>query len=41
MLDGGFGVKVNLVSLPADLTVPSQVDDVPVITEIVGPITPL
>lgn len=42
MLDkGGFGVKVNVSSMPAGCTIPSEVDGVAVIVEIVGAITPL
>jgi hypothetical protein len=37
VLDEGFGVKVNL-SRPAKRSVPSEVDDVPVIIDIVGTI---
>jgi hypothetical protein len=41
MLDDGFGVKVNLWRKPADGIIPAEVDGVPVIVEIVGPIAAL
>jgi hypothetical protein len=39
MLEGGFGVKVNLSCIPRDRTIPTEVDGVPVIVEVVGTIT--
>jgi hypothetical protein len=41
VLDCGYGVKVNLTRRPEDLTVPDDVDDVPVIIDIVGTIRAL
>lgn len=40
VLDGGFGLKVNL-SKPAESPIPSEVDGVPVIVEVVGGTSPL
>jgi hypothetical protein len=40
VLDGGFGVKVNLSRQPADVIVPIDVDGVPVVLAIVGTIKP-
>jgi hypothetical protein len=41
MLDGGFGVQVNLSSLPPGCAIPAEIDGVPVIVEIIGAITAL
>ena len=41
VLDCGYGVKVNFTPLPADFAVPSDVDGVPVIINIVGTIRAL
>lgn len=35
---GGYGIKVNLERSPATAVIPSEVDGVPVIVEIVGEI---
>lgn len=40
ILDGGFGVKVNLVR-PAEPPIPSELDGVPVIVEVTGGISAL
>jgi hypothetical protein len=37
-LDDGFAVKVNLRELPASCAIPDEIDGVPVIVEVVGPI---
>jgi len=41
ILDDGFGVTVNLSCKPEETGVPSDVDGVPVIVDIVGTIAPL
>lgn len=41
VLDDGYGVKLNLSELPGDCTIPSEIDGVPVVVEIVGRIEPL
>jgi serine kinase of HPr protein (carbohydrate metabolism regulator) len=41
MLDDGFGVKVNFSRMPVSCEIPRQVDDVPVIVDIVGATTAL
>jgi hypothetical protein len=41
VLDCGYGVKVNLTRRPEDLSLPDDVDGVPVILDIVGPIRAL
>jgi hypothetical protein len=41
VLDCGYGVKVNLSSRPADLSLPDEVDGVPIIIDIVGTIRAL
>jgi hypothetical protein len=41
LLEDGFGVKVNLRSMPDSLIVPDEIDGVPVIVEIVDTIRPL
>lgn len=39
-IGGGFGLKVNLEA-PTSFPIPSEVDGVPVIVAVVGPIVPL
>jgi hypothetical protein len=41
VLDGGFGLKVNVESEAVTSSIPSEVDGVAVIVEVVGEITPL
>ena len=41
ILDGGFGVKVNLLRAVGEDVVPGEVDGVPVIVDVVGPIVAL
>jgi hypothetical protein len=36
---GGFGVKVNVASLPSSCEIPDDIDGVPVIVDVVGRIT--
>ena len=40
ILNGGFGLKVNLSAETCDRVIPTVVDGVPVITAIVGAIRP-
>jgi len=40
-LDGGFVLKVNLASDRSRCAIPGEIDGVPVITQIVGPIQSL
>lgn len=40
VLEGGFGVKVNLAR-HVDLAIPTEVEGVPVIVEVTGKISPL
>jgi hypothetical protein len=40
-LDGGFGLKVNLESEVTTVEIPDEIDQVPVITEVVGRINAL
>jgi hypothetical protein len=39
LLEGGFGVKVNLCSAPAQ-DLPKEIDCVPIIVEVIGEIRP-
>lgn len=39
MLDGGFGLKVNLET-ETTVPIPSEIDGVPVVVEVVGGIQP-
>ena len=41
VLDGGYGVKVNFGGRPPAGVVPDDVDGVPVIVDVVGPIRSL
>lgn len=37
-LDDGFAVKVNLRRMPSSCDIPAEIDGVPVLVEVVGPI---
>ncbi len=41
-IDGGYGIKINLLDQPAeDLVLPERVEGVPVKVEVVGSVRPL
>jgi hypothetical protein len=41
LIGGGFGLKVNLLRATEGVQIPAEIDGVPVIVEIVGPVRPL